>query len=146
MTKIAAFSRLLVLQKNLDLTCSTGSEHASVITNLISTLATQLYSKTTKINKIFVGTPHFSLKLIQKDKFMSKSHIHRPSGLYLMSLMHKTEFLSILNPGHVTQKWWVLTYCKFYSCWRGFGGTSQIIIKIIDFWKDFLGFSQCNDV
>ena len=31
------------------------------------------------------------------------SHLHRFSGLYLMSLMHRKEFLSHPNPGHVTR-------------------------------------------
>ena len=43
-----------------------GSKYASVIINLMSTSATQLYSKTTKINEIFIGNPHFFLKLVQK--------------------------------------------------------------------------------
>ena len=43
-----------------------GSKYASVIINLILTLAIQLYSKITKINEIFVVTPHFYLKLVQK--------------------------------------------------------------------------------
>ena len=38
----------------------------SNILDLILTLATQLYSKITKINEISVVTPHFYLKLVQK--------------------------------------------------------------------------------
>ena len=48
-----------------------SSEYASVIINLISTSATQLYSKATKINEVFIGTPHFFLKLVHKEKLMS---------------------------------------------------------------------------
>ena len=103
-----------------------GSKYASVIINMVPTLASQLYSKTTKISKIFKGTPHFSLKLVQKlrnDKSSSfegppwlhkktnsrqMSRLHKLSGLYLMSLMHRKELISIISPSHVTQKLQVL--------------------------------------
>ena len=66
---------LTIFAKKSIVTVRLCSEYPSVIINLISTLATQLYSKTTKINEIFIGAPHFFLKLVQKDKFMSnESH------------------------------------------------------------------------
>ena len=53
-------------RKNPIITLRLGSKYASVIINLILTSATQLYSKITKINEIFIVTPHFYLKLVQK--------------------------------------------------------------------------------
>ena len=92
-----------------------GSKYASVIINLILTLATHSYSKTAKINEIFIGTPHFFLKLVKKlksNKFSSfggppwlhtkanscqLSHLHRLTGLYLMSIIHRKKFLDIFS-------------------------------------------------
>ena len=53
-------------KKKTIVTVRLGSEYVSVIINLISTSNAQLYSKATKINEIFIGTPHFFLKLVQK--------------------------------------------------------------------------------
>ena len=94
----------------------------SNILDLILTLATQLYSKITKINEISVVTPHFYLKLVQKliKKKSSSfrvprwlhtktnschlSHLNKLSGLHLMSLMHKKEFRGIISPATSSQE------------------------------------------
>ena len=58
----------------LDLTVRLGSKYASVVINLISRSATELHSKTNKINKIFIGIYLFFFKLVQKlrnNKFSS---------------------------------------------------------------------------
>ena len=70
-----------------------GSKYASVIINLILTLATQLYSKVTKIKEIFIATPHFYLKLRNLEK---KVLIFRRSSL----TAHKDKLMSrgILSP------------------------------------------------
>ena len=54
-----AFQPLTIFAKTHIVTVRQGSEYSSVIINLMPTSATQLYSKTTKINEIFIGTPHF---------------------------------------------------------------------------------------
>ena len=108
-----------------------GCQYISVIFNLISTSATQLYSKTTKTNEIFIGSPHFFLKLVQKFKnekswpFPSPlslqiktnscqmSHLHRLSSLYLMSLMHRKDFLCIFSPGHLIENYKSLHIVSF---------------------------------
>ena len=50
---VNSFQRLTIFAKNPIVTVRLGSKYASVIINLISTSATQLYSKTTKTNEIF---------------------------------------------------------------------------------------------
>ena len=78
-----------------------GSKYASVIINLMPTSATQLCSKTTKINEIFIGVPHFILKLGQKlrNKF---HHGDNTNIIYLHGFIfrrssltaHKDKFMS----------------------------------------------------
>ena len=58
---------MTIFAKKPIITLRLGSKYASVIINLILTSATQLYSKITKINKIFIVTPHFYLKLRKKS-------------------------------------------------------------------------------
>ena len=99
---VNGFQPLTIFTKNPIATVRLGSENASVIINLISTSATQLYSKTTKINEIFIRTLHFFLKLLQRDKFMSnESHTQ---AFWRVPNVTRKKFLSILSPGHVTQK------------------------------------------
>ena len=140
-----------------------------------------MYSKTTKINEIFLRTPHFFLKLVQKLKKKKPSlyggplwlhtianscqlsHLHRFSGLLLMSLMYRKEFLGILSPATSSSEenlknrcfspssyskkmrcgWycealvtWLRNFInwKIYSHWRHLGWASQIIHKMMDFW------------
>ena len=57
---------MTIFAKSLIIILRLGSKYVSVIINLISTLATQLYSKITKINEIFLVITHFYLKLAQK--------------------------------------------------------------------------------
>ena len=80
-------------RKNPIITLRLGSKYASVIINLILTSATQLYSKITKINEIFIATPHFYLKLRNLEK---KVLIFRRSSL----TAHKDKLMSrgILSP------------------------------------------------
>ena len=105
----------------LDVTVRLGSKYASVVINLISRSATELHSKTTKINKIFIGIYLFFFKLVQKLRNNKSSsfggplwlhtktnscqtnHLHRLSCLYLMSLMHKKELLTISCLVQVTE-------------------------------------------
>ena len=83
-----------------------GSEYASVIINLISTSSTQLYRKATKINEIFIGTPHFFLKLVQKDKFMSnESHTQ---AFWLVP--NVTNPQNIPSPGCVTKFLYIVSF------------------------------------
>ena len=64
----------------------------SNILDLILILATQLYSKITKINEIFIVTPHFYLKLVQKLR--KKIFIFPSSSL----TAHKDKFMSFESP------------------------------------------------
>ena len=56
---VNSFQPLTIFAKRPIVTVSLGSKYASVIINLISTSDTQLYSKITKTNEIFIGTSHF---------------------------------------------------------------------------------------
>ena len=72
---VNSFQPLTIFAKKPIVTVRLGSEYASVIINVISTSAGQLHSKTTNINEIFIGIPHFFLKFAPKDKFMAnESH------------------------------------------------------------------------
>ena len=62
---VNGFQALTIFGKS-PITVRLGSKYVSVIINLIFTSTTQLYSKTTKINEIFIGNPQFFLKLVQK--------------------------------------------------------------------------------
>ena len=113
---VNGFQPLTIFGKS-PITVRLGSKYVSVIINLIFTSTTQLYSKTTKINEIFIGNPQFFLKLVQKLRNNKSSsfggplwihtktnscqihHLHRLSGLYPMSLMNIKEFVCILSPG-----------------------------------------------
>ena len=66
-----------------------GFKYASVIINLMSTSATQLYSKTTKINEIFIGVPHFILKLGQK----LRNKFHHGDNTNISPWFHLSEVL-----------------------------------------------------
>ena len=79
--------------KNPTITIRMGFKYASVIFNLILTSSTQLYSKITKINEIFIVTPYFYLKLRNLEK---KVLIFRRSSL----TAHKDKLMSrgILSP------------------------------------------------
>ena len=83
---------LTIFVKSPIITLRLGSKYASAIINLILTSATQLYSKITKINEIFIVTPHFYLKLV--PKFRKKVSIFRRSSL----TAHKDKFISIESP------------------------------------------------
>ena len=80
---------LFIFAKKPIVTVRLGSKYATVIINLISTSATQLYSKIAKINEIFIVTPHFFLKLVQK--------LIKKALIFLRSLLtaHKDKFMSI---------------------------------------------------
>ena len=83
---------LTIFVKNHIITLWLGSKYASVIINLILTSATQLYSKITKIKKIFIVTPHFYLKLVQKIR--KKNFTFWRSSL----TAQKDKFMSIGSP------------------------------------------------
>ena len=95
-----AFSPWLFLQKKTIVTVRLGSKYASVTINLILTSATQLYSKTTKVNEMFIVTLHFFLILVQKLR-NSKSLIFRKSSF----TAHKDKFMSNESP---TQAFWLV--------------------------------------
>ena len=111
---------MTILEKNPIVTVRMSSKYASVIINLILTSATQLYNKITKINEIFIVlvTPHFFLKLIQKQSSSFEgplwlhtktnscqlSHLNRLSGLHRMSLIHRKEFRGTLGPPTLSQE------------------------------------------
>ena len=86
---------LFIFAKKPIVTVRLGSKYATVIINLISTSATQLYSKIAKINEIFIVTPHFFLKLVQK--------LIKKALIFLRSLLtaHKDKFMSIQSPKQV---------------------------------------------
>ena len=65
-------------RKNPIITLRLGSKYASVIINLILTSATQLHSKITKINEIFIVTSHFYLKL----RNLEKKSVNLPEVLF----------------------------------------------------------------
>ena len=73
-----------------------GSKYASVIINLKSTSATQLYSKTIKIKKAFIGTPHFFLNLVQKRRNNKPSSFQGP---HLAA--HREQFMSNESPTQI---------------------------------------------
>ena len=91
---------MTIFAKSLIIILRLGSKYVSVIINLISTLATQLYSKITKINEIFLVITHFYLKLAQKLR--KKVLIFRRSSL----TTHKDKFMSrgILSPATSSQE------------------------------------------
>ena len=117
---------MTIFAKRPIITVQLGSKYASVIINLISTSATQLYSKTTIINEIFTRTPHFFLKLVPK---LRKTKSLSFGGPILTT--HKDKFMSNESP---KQTFWlvpnvtnaqkivpkypqlsVLKCCKYYS-------------------------------
>ena len=77
--------------ENPIITIRMGFKYASVIFNLILTSSTQLYSKITKINEIFIVNPHFYLKLVQKL---------RKKSINLLEILtaHKDKFMSSESP------------------------------------------------
>ena len=83
---------MTIFAKDPIITLRLGSKYTSVIINLTSTSATQLCSKITKINEIFIVTPHFCLKLVQKLR--KKVLIFRRSPL----TAHKDKFMSTESP------------------------------------------------
>ena len=62
----------------------------------MSTSGTHLYSKTAKINEMFIGTPHFFLKLVQKQQVLI---------FWKSSLTVQDKFMS--NESHTKAFWLV---------------------------------------
>ena len=82
---VNGFQPLTIFGKS-PITVRLGSKYVSVIINLIFTSTTQLYSKTTKINEIFIGNPQFlettSLHLLEDLFEYTQRQIHVKSITY----------------------------------------------------------------